>query len=275
IIYNRVAKCGSRSMILLISELAVANGFKFINHPKTQHFLTAKQQLAFVDMVEQQSQSFIFTRHMYFIDFQRFGSVTPIYINLIRDPLSRLVSQYYFRRFGDGRNRTWDFKGSEAGRHRSFDECVITNRTECMDPNALFYVIPFFCGQSRKCRVSSKWAFRQALYNLVNRYLVVGILEEVDDFLTVLEKLLPNFFKGALEMWKMPETRRKGRRQDETRTKNKKAPSAEVVRIMKKRLHLEYEFYEAVKERFHRLKKEHGLADSAERIRFADTRITS
>lgn len=48
--------------------------------------------------------------------FSRFSSVQPIYINLIRDPLARLVSSYYFRRFGDyrGDRRTWTFKGTDA-----------------------------------------------------------------------------------------------------------------------------------------------------------------
>ena len=48
--------------------------------------------------------------------FSRFSSVQPIYVNLIRDPLARLVSSYYFRRFGDyrGDRRTWTFKGTDA-----------------------------------------------------------------------------------------------------------------------------------------------------------------
>ena len=37
---------------------------------------------------------------------------------------------------------------------------------------------------------------------------------------------------------------------------NKKGPSLEVEQIMKKRLELEYNFYNFVKERFHKLKAE-------------------
>ena len=48
--------------------------------------------------------------------FSRFSSVQPTYINLIRDPLARLVSSYYYQRFGDyrGDRRTWIFKGTDA-----------------------------------------------------------------------------------------------------------------------------------------------------------------
>lgn len=37
---------------------------------------------------------------------------------------------------------------------------------------------------------------------------------------------------------------------------NKKGPSLQVEKIMKKRLKLEYDFYNFVKDRFHRLKAE-------------------
>ena len=39
--------------------------------------------------------------------FYRYGIPHVVYINLIRDPVSRAVSHYYFRRFGDNiKNRT-------------------------------------------------------------------------------------------------------------------------------------------------------------------------
>lgn len=41
-----------------------------------------------------------------------------------------------------------------------------------------------------------------------------------------------------------------------TKTVNKIGPSPEVQQIMKKHLQFEYDFYEFVKERFHRLKAE-------------------
>lgn len=41
-----------------------------------------------------------------------------------------------------------------------------------------------------------------------------------------------------------------------SKTMNKKGPSLQVEKIMKKRLKLEYDFYNFVKDRFHRLKAE-------------------
>ena len=38
----------------------------------------------------------------------------------------------------------------------------------------------------------------------MEKYAVVGVLEEYDDFIKVLEKLLPSFFKGAYKISKIP-----------------------------------------------------------------------
>lgn len=53
------------------------------------------------------------------------------------------------------------------------------------------------------CRnAGSRWALEQAKYNLVNEYLLVGVTEELEDFIMILEAALPRFFKGATELYK-------------------------------------------------------------------------
>ena len=52
-------------------------------------------------------------------------------------------------------------------------------------------------------RFPSRWALERAKKN-VEKYAVVGVLEEYDDFIKVLEKLLPSFFKGAYKISKIP-----------------------------------------------------------------------
>lgn len=52
------------------------------------------------------------------------------------------------------------------------------------------------------CRVAgSEWALQMAKYNLVNQYLIVGLTEEMEDFVAVLEAVLPRYFAGALDLY--------------------------------------------------------------------------
>lgn len=43
----------------------------------------------------------------------------------------------------------------------------------------------------------SEWALSQAKINLVQHYFLVGVTEELQDFIALLEASLPRFFQGA------------------------------------------------------------------------------
>ncbi|WAR31440.1 HS2ST-like protein, partial [Mya arenaria] len=70
----------------------------------------------------------------------------------------------------------------------TFDDCVEQGHKDC-DPVNLWLQIPFFCGHSYRCRQpGSRWALEQAKYNLINNYLLVGVTEELGDFIAMLER---------------------------------------------------------------------------------------
>lgn len=48
----------------------------------------------------------------------------------------------------------------------------------------------------------SRWALEQAKYNLINEYFLVGVTEELEDFIMLLEAALPRFFRGATELYR-------------------------------------------------------------------------
>lgn len=50
--------------------------------------------------------------------------------------------------------------------------------------------------------VGSRWAMDQAKYNLINEYFLVGVTEELEDFIMLLEAALPRFFRGATELYR-------------------------------------------------------------------------
>ena len=41
-----------------------------------------------------------FMKHMNFLDFEEFNKTTPIYINMVRHPIDRVISWYYYIRQG-------------------------------------------------------------------------------------------------------------------------------------------------------------------------------
>ncbi|XP_060061346.1 uronyl 2-sulfotransferase isoform X3 [Erinaceus europaeus] len=208
VVYNRVGKCGSRTVVLLLRILSEKHGFNLVTsdiHNKTR--LTKNEQMELIKNISTAEQPYLFTRHVHFLNFSRFGGDQPVYINIIRDPVNRFLSNYFFRRFGDWRGeqnhmiRTPSMRQEE--RYLDINECILENYPECSNPR-LFYIIPYFCGQHPRCREPGEWALERAKLNVNENFLLVGILEELEDVLLLLERFLPHYFKGVLSIYKDP-----------------------------------------------------------------------
>ncbi|XP_064411418.1 uronyl 2-sulfotransferase a [Latimeria chalumnae] len=260
VVYNRVGKCGSRTVVLLLRILSEKLGFHLVVsdvHNKTR--LTKNEQAELMKNITTAEQPYLFTRHIHFLNFTRFGMEQPVHINIIRDPVSRFLSNYFFRRFGDWRSeqnrmiRTPGMKDEE--RYLDIDECILDNYPECSNPR-LFYVIPFFCGQHPKCREPGLWALERAKQNVNENFLLVGILEELEDVLLILERLLPHYFKDVISIYKSPGYKKLG---NMTVTVKKQTPSPEAIQVLYQRMKYEYDFYYFVREKFHMLKRNFGL----------------
>lgn len=157
----------------------------------------------------------------------------PIYINLIRKPLDRLVSYYYFLRYGD--NFRPNLVRKKAGdkmvrvpfhifslryihhpflishdRHltnvwRKSNQTVIQkicgykyHFSVAMQQNVgkftyirISLFVKYCCNLINFRNPGSLWALEQAKQNLVNNYFLVGVTEEMEDFIYLLELSLP------------------------------------------------------------------------------------
>ncbi|KAG9347625.1 hypothetical protein JZ751_005196, partial [Albula glossodonta] len=260
VVYNRVGKCGSRTVVLLLRILAERHQFNLVSsdiHNKTR--LTNHEQVDLMRNISAIPQPFLYTRHVHFLNFTRFRIEQPVYINIIRDPINRFLSNYFFRRFGDWRGeqnhliRTPGMKDEE--RYLDINVCILENYPECSNPR-LFYIIPYFCGQHPQCREPGVWALERAKQNVLENFLLVGILEELEDVLLLLERLLPHFFTDVLSIYKSPDYRKMG---NMTGTVRKHMPTLEALQVLYQRMKYEYDFYNFIRDQFHLLKKKIGL----------------
>lgn len=265
VIYNRVGKCGSRTVVLLLRILAEKHQFNLVSsdiHNKTR--LTKHEQVDLMRNISTIPQPFLYTRHVHFLNFTRFRIDQPVYINIIRDPINRFLSNYFFRRFGDWRGeqnhliRTPQMKDDE--RYLDINVCIMEDYPECSNPR-LFYIVPYFCGQHPQCREPGTWAVERAKQNVLDTFLLVGILEELEDVLLLLERLLPHYFSNVLTIYKSPAFWKLG---NLTGTVKKQMPSFEALQVLYQRMKYEYDFYNFVRDQFHLTKRKIGLKSTSQ-----------
>ncbi|EDV28118.1 uncharacterized protein TRIADDRAFT_20786, partial [Trichoplax adhaerens] len=254
IIYNRVPKTGSTSVMALFYDLCKINKFRVLhlNVSKNSHVMHVADQGRFIRNITSWSkmQPAIFHGHLAYLDFEKYGAFNrPIYINVLRKPLDRLVSFYYFLRYGD------DFRPHlhrrKMGDKITFDECVAKNLPDCR-PEKLWLQIPFFCGHHTQCWIpGNEWALQQAKHNLFHKYLLVGVTEDLTGFINVLEATLPKLFKGATNRF-LTFSKSHARK-----TKYKLPPSEATINAMQKSKiwKMENEFYEFALAIFQRIKE--------------------
>lgn len=256
VVYNRAPKCGSIYMTRLLYLLGAGNRNQYkVQSPYEEGekpFLSDDQQKTVVGQIltAAENEPLVYIRHQYFIDFKQFDEIRPIYLNIIRDPLKRFESFYYFIRFGNKEGDGADVAMSNARLHMSIDECVQARDRECTEPK--WQLVPYFCGHDVRCRNRSGWAVDRAKENIDKYFTFVGILEELDGSLEVLEYILPRYFKDAREVKHEPSSIK-----NDTFTLHKNPPSAASKEFLRTQtsIHLEYELYYYVKERYHSIRK--------------------
>ncbi|XP_022254610.1 heparan sulfate 2-O-sulfotransferase pipe-like isoform X2 [Limulus polyphemus] len=254
LMYNRVPKSGSETFTLLITLLSQLNDFK---HRRSSIFnkrqLSMNEQRTFVREVMKRKPPFAYDRHIYFTNFLDFYYPNPIYINSMRDPVEKIISRFYFWRvpgipvFEELKSAGKVNISKREWMKKDFEQCVRTGDPECLFITGQSYdlAIPYFCGHKEECMsLNNKAALQIAKTNVKKYYVVVGVLEELNKTLAVLEGYIPQFFKGASKLYSIkPKVQNKNFR--------KKKVSEEIKKILKKNLTMEYEFYEFIRKRLY------------------------
>ena len=79
---------------------------------------------------------------------------------MIRDPIDRFESFYYFSRFGNVKGGGGKAKLSEIQKLETVDQCVERRRKECIQP--VWQVVPYLCGSAPVCQERSRDALERA-----------------------------------------------------------------------------------------------------------------
>lgn len=260
LVYNRVPKCGSIWMTRLLYILGAGDRNEYHvespYEPGEKPFLTGDEENKVIDHLKEVPKPGVYIRHQYFIDFAEHKQKRPLYINVIRDPVEKFRSFYYFIRNGNLEGDGGDVPMSESKRLMNINDCVSRREKECTEPK--WQMVPYFCGQDPRCRQRNSWAVTKAKENIEKYYAAVGLTEELPASLALFETLMPRFFHGAIDVKKEGEERIK----NDTYTLNKAALTPETVDFFKTKtsIALEYDLYNFVKARFETQKSKYQIS---------------
>jgi len=216
--FNRVPKVGSQTTMELLKQLSVKNNYHY-HKDKTQKVerikLTYSKEKLLSSLVSNFQPPSVYAKHVCFTNFTKFGLDMPIYVNMVRDPVERVISWYYYIR------APWYF----VERKRAFPELPLPDPNwlkkdyetcvRSFDPECRYLQgdrrdgfgdhrrqSMFFCGHEDDCvGFNTEKALNKAKENVEKHYAVVGVLEEMNKTLTVLEHYIPRFFKGATDIY--------------------------------------------------------------------------
>ncbi|XP_045621527.2 heparan sulfate 2-O-sulfotransferase pipe isoform X2 [Procambarus clarkii] len=214
LVYNRIPKCASSTMQTILRRLSRHLGFDHVSsliYDKRQ--LTQEDREELVDnlttsMNSTPSHTLSYDRHIYYTNFTELGMDRPVYINIIRDPVERFISSFYYRRSQERLNRIQS-RGhrttfSPNWVNRTVEQCVLYNDTECLflPGEHKETIVTYFCGHHTFCRIlGHKDALQVAKKVVAEEYSVVGLVKYMALSLHLMETLVPRYLTGALQIY--------------------------------------------------------------------------
>jgi len=191
LVYNRIAKAGSTFMLSILAALSKTNHFKLENHGD---YHPSKSVLA--QQLGSLQNDTVYVNHAEFLN----GTASDlIWINVVREPIPRWSSMFYYNVDGSLRgNRAATELATRAKDTRC--GCAGLEFYECIEMrhhhNCSLEVpsqIKTFCEPGEACSRELATARVHASYRLV------GLTEELEMTMKVLEKILPRFFRGVTD----------------------------------------------------------------------------
>ncbi|CAH1784162.1 unnamed protein product [Owenia fusiformis] len=269
LIYSKAPKCGSSTLVGVFKEACQTSKSCYIGYETCEKLKTTfkdnpESRQNCITQIKLQKRPFIFSAHLPFLDFTEFGSKQPLFVDIIREPVKRWISGFYFTRSDAYHINIANLSREDTT--ATIDECLskwITTSncpapevydssgveqlagclrtkpyTGCrgMDPPASLRA--WFSGDALPHTVNV------AKHNIEKYYTFVGMTEHYNATLRALEALIPFFRSDDLvDAYEHTHHVHVGT--------NKTPPSEFHESIMKVLLGDEYELYHFVLQRFH------------------------
>merc|ERR1712113_656924 len=161
IFHNKIPKSGSTTLANIVHTLEKRNEFKLrhfhpcVNQDSCDKYTDGRVHSealteAIRDNLDQATpeKPLIVIKHHLYTNFTAYGLEEPTWINVAREPVSRFVSSYYFKRFGFARHegvRNKRIKKGERDVNMGLEECIKKEAPECSeDANQAF--LEYICG---------------------------------------------------------------------------------------------------------------------------------
>jgi hypothetical protein len=194
VVYNRVPQCGSSILIQLAEKLAVRNNFTLVVDDEFKP--NAKRIGEIVGALPPRT---------FYVNHMGFWPAAPpdvAWINLLRDPVSRTMSGYYYKvdpvARGEGPVKEALVELQQEKKcgcfKREFDMCVRQRRNKNC-PLDMSSAASYFCSPDEACSIELAHA------RATSRYAFVALAEEMVRSVASLEATLPSWFAGASELF--------------------------------------------------------------------------
>lgn len=286
VVFNRVPKTGSEMFEHFGKLLSSVLGYHTYIDPQIMTlFPTEVAKRAFAQQFTSEiKDSGVYYRHMTFFNFTTHQRPTPIYASIVRHPIDRMVSWFYYQRWRNrpdddqpeeicNKNTKWkrfcqtmkmirnqDYVKDEAWYNMTFDECVAKKHPECVYSEGSGFLLQhnmpfdfrsqmmFFCGNTPECALfNSKRVLSKAKTIVEKIYSVVGVLEDLDLTLEAFQAYIPKFFRAAKELYH--DNLSNLTITHTNKNPFKKAISKKTRAFLEKKFSVEIEFYEFCQQR--------------------------
>ena len=198
IFYNRIGKAGSSSLLTWMYQIKhETNSFEQINYEGklgNDEHLKNEQEFVFQFYKQYSTQRpTVFERHVHYVNFSYYNFPQPTYLNMVREPAARYISQFYFWK---SLNSTF---GDEVRQlNYSIEDCLAYQK---IDPKGRYgcpsfnYQTLYFCGHDERCVYPvDETTFQLAKKNLLDHYEFVAVLEQFNMSTTLLQRIFPVYF---------------------------------------------------------------------------------